>query len=323
MITADRAHFSKQAIDRVTQRKNARSSRHFISNASLSADECRRVFDDALALKKVQANAAASEPRKVIGLLFQKTSTRTRCSFEAAITELGHHPMYIDWRTSNFIRASIEDESQVLSRYCSIIIARLNRHEDLLAMAASSNVPVINGMCNRFHPCQALADFMTIQEIFGGFEGLKLAYVGDGNNVCQSLAQLSAIIGVPMRIATPAGFEPDAGVLDGLPYRNCVEMKLSPDQAVAGATIVYTDVWVSIGQEDDSAKKHAAFRGFTVDERLFELADRDAIFMHCLPAHRGEEVSDGVIDHPRSVVYEQAENRKHAQKALLSSIFGF
>jgi ornithine carbamoyltransferase len=205
------------------------------------------------------------------------------------------------------------------------IVARVFAQESLDELAANANVPVINALSDKFHPCQALADFFTLEERFGGLRGLKVAYVGDGNNMCHSLLTIGARAGAHLRVATPGGYEPDATIVAeakrvARETRGKVDILRSPEEAVAGAQAVYTDVWASMGQEAEAAKREIAFAGYQVDEKLFAQAAPDAVFLHCLPAHRGLEVTEGVIDSPRSIIYDQAENRLHVQKAILHSL---
>ncbi|AOW80189.1 ornithine carbamoyltransferase [Halodesulfurarchaeum formicicum] len=248
-------------------------------------------------------------------MLFAKPSTRTRISFESGMTELGGHAIHFAEESSQISRGeSLLDTATVLSRYAGGIMARLFDHETLLELAAGADVPVINGLTDKLHPCQALADGYTLREK-GLLDG-PLAYVGDGNNVAHSLMQLCATLDIPCRIATPDGYEPDADIQERVADAD-VLVTNDPVEAVQGARAVYTDVFVSMG-EDDS--KRADFEGFQVTEELMAETD-DAAFMHCLPAHRGEEVSAAVMDGPNSIVYDQAENRKHVQKAILETVY--
>jgi ornithine carbamoyltransferase len=205
------------------------------------------------------------------------------------------------------------------------IVARVFAQETLEELAVNANVPVINALSDRYHPCQALADFMTLEERFGGVRGLKFAYVGDGNNMCHSLLTIGARAGAHIRVATPVGYEPDASIVAeakrvARETRGKIEIFHSPEEAVAGAQAVYTDVWASMGQEEEAARREATFAGYQVNEALFAQAAPDAVFLHCLPAHRGLEVTADVIDSPRSIIYDQAENRLHVQKAILHSL---
>ena len=298
-------------------RRQAVRPRSFVTLDDLDAPALAHVVDQGLAMKRRPADHATALAGKAIALLFQKTSTRTRCSFEAAAREMGAQADYLDWSRSNFVLAELRDEIAVMSRYCDLVVARVDRHDALRTMAAHADVPVVNGLCDRHHPCQAIADVLTLQEYFGtDLRGLRLAYVGDGNNVCRSLVQAATRFGVEVALSSPAGYELDdvtasqGGAL--------VRREADPRAAVAGADVVYTDTWVSMGQEAQLAQRRADFAGWQVDARLMAAAPAHALFMHCLPAHPGLEVTAEVLRSPRSVVLDQAENRKHAQKALLA-----
>jgi len=260
---------------------------------------------------------------RVLTLIFEKPSLRTRVTFETGIANLGGTSIFLDHTSSRMAeREPIRDIARNLERWVQGIVARVFAQESLEELARNANVPVINALSDKFHPCQALADFFTLEERFGGLRGLKFAYVGDGNNMCHSLLVTAARCGVHMRVATPAGYEPEAGVLADArrvarETRGKIEISHSPEEAVSGAQAVYTDVWTSMGQEQESARREVAFAGFQVNEALFAQAARDAVFLHCLPAHRGLEVTAGVIDSSRSIIYDQAENRLHVQKAIL------
>ena len=255
-------------------------------------------------------------------MLFQKTSTRTRMSFETAMTQLGGHAQYLDWRTTNLTLGSLKDEVKCMSRYADIIMARVYKHSDIQAIADASTVPVINGLCDIYHPCQALADLLTIKEKFRKLDGLKLAYIGDGNNVCNSLLIGCAKTNVEISVATPKGYEPLEEIIN---YAKKVSSNVSlfndPKKAVQDANIVYTDTWVSMGMEEEKKKRLEDFKGFIVDSKLMDLSN-NAYFMHCLPAHRGYEVSDEVIDSEKSIVFDQAGNRLFAQKSILLRCLG-
>lgn len=260
---------------------------------------------------------------KALALLFEKPSTRTRVSFDVGMAQLGGTSVYLDPTQLQLGRGeTVEDTARVLSRYLDAIAYRAFEHETMVRLAEASSIPVINALDDLEHPCQALGDLLTIRESKGGFEGLKLAYVGDGNNVCNSLLLASALVGMEMRAACPKGYLPDQGVLEraldvaqkrGAPLR-VVE---DPREAVEGADVVYTDVWVSMGMEEEKQEREGTFRPYQVNETLLRNAAADAVVMHCLPAHRGVEITDDVLDGPRSVVWDQAENRLHVQKALL------
>jgi ornithine carbamoyltransferase len=264
---------------------------------------------------------------RFLALIFEKPSLRTRVTFEAGIASLGAACVFLDHTSSPLgKRESVPDVARNLERWVQGIIARVYAQRTLDELAENASIPVINALSDRFHPCQALSDFFTLEERFGELRGLELAYVGDGNNVCHSLASVGARVGACLRIATPAGYGPDPEVVAeanrvARETGAKIEITHSPEEAVSGAQAVYTDVWASMGQETESAAREAAFRGYQVNERLFSQAAPGAIFMHCLPAHRGLEVTEGVIDSPRSVVFDQAENRLHVQKAILVTLF--
>jgi ornithine carbamoyltransferase len=263
---------------------------------------------------------------RFLALIFEKPSLRTRVTFEAGIASLGGASAFLDHTASHLgAREPIRDVAKCLERWVSGIVARVFAQESLDELAANARVPVINALSDKFHPCQAYADFFTLEERFGGLRGLKLAYVGDGNNMCHSLMAAGARAGAHVRVATPAGYEPNAVLVAeakraARETRGKIEVFRSPEEAVTGAQAVYTDVWASMGQEMESAEREAAFAGYQVSEKLFALAARDAVFLHCLPAHRGLEVSEGMMDSSRSIVFEQAENRLHVQKAILLTL---
>ncbi|MFT4979134.1 MAG: ornithine carbamoyltransferase [Myxococcota bacterium] len=260
---------------------------------------------------------------QTLAMIFQKPSLRTRVSFATGIFQLGGQGIYLAPKDIQLHRGeTIEDTARVLARYVDGVMARVNHHEDLVALAAASSVPVINGLSDLLHPCQVLADLMTIQEVKGTLAGLKVAYIGDGNNMAHSLMVGCAKVGMHIAVAHPEGYAPDAGIVavarqTAEASGASVTLTGSPAEAAAGADIVYTDVWTSMGQEEEQAARRLAFTGYCVDEAVMGHAKPDATFMHCLPAHRGEEVSAAVIDGPRSVVFDQAENRLHAQKAVM------
>ncbi len=262
----------------------------------------------------------------VFVLIFEKPSLRTRVTFETGIANLGGTSTFLDHTAARLSeREPVRDIAKNLERWVQGIVARVFAQETLEELAANANVPVINALSDKYHPCQALADFFTLEERFGGLRGLKFAYVGDGNNMCHSLLTIGARAGAHIRVATPAGYEPDATIVAeskrvAKETRGKIEILRSPEDAVAGAQAVYTDVWASMGQETESAAREKAFAGYQVNEALFAQAAPDAVFLHCLPAHRGLEVSAGVIDSPRSIIYDQAENRLHVQKAVLHTL---
>ena len=260
---------------------------------------------------------------KVLGLLFHKPSVRTRISFEVGMAQLGGQSLYIGpVELQGGKREAPQDVAQVLSRYLDGIVARTFEHCHVEEMAASASIPVINGLSDFTHPCQAVTDLFTIQEAFGRLKDVRLAYVGDGNNVCHALMEACALTGIHLKMATPAGHRPHAGTLQRVQSWSrrsggSVEWTVNPAEAVRGAQVVYTDVWVSMGQEKEKGARRKLFKNYQVNQQLMDRAAPGAFFMHCLPAHRGEEVSDEVMDSRTSIVYDQAENRLHVQKALL------
>jgi ornithine carbamoyltransferase len=263
---------------------------------------------------------------RFLALIFEKPSLRTRVTFEVGISSLGGSSVFLDHTNSRLgQRESIRDVAKTLERCVHGIVARTFLQSALDELAQNARIPVINALSNRFHPCQALSDFFTLEDRFGSLRGLKLAFVGDGNNICHSLLTIGARVGAHLRIATPAGYEPDAAVVTearraARETRAKIEVLRSPEEAVAGALAVYTDVWTSMGQEEEAAERKGVFAPYQVNEALLSLAAPEAVFLHCLPAHRGSEVTDGVIDSPQSIVYDQAENRLHVQKAILSTL---
>ena len=291
-----------------------------------SPAQVRELFQLAADVKARPEKYRMALAGRFLALIFEKPSLRTRVTFEAGIAGLGGSSVFLDHTASHLgDREPIRDVAKCLERWVHGIVARVFAQETLDELASNARVPVINALSDKFHPCQAFTDFFTLEERFGGLRGLKFAYVGDGNNMCHSLLLAGACIGAHMRIATPAGYEADAGLVADAKRiaretRGKVEIFRSPEEAVAGAQAVYTDVWASMGQEKESAAREAAFAGFQVNETLFSMAAPDAVFLHCLPAHRGLEVSDGMMDSPRSIVFEQAENRLHVQKAILLTL---
>jgi ornithine carbamoyltransferase len=283
---------------------------HFLDGTELSAGQLTSLLDRALALKAAPAASRALVERTV-ALLFEKPSTRTRVSFETGVVELGGHPMVLRAGELQLTRGeSLRDTALVLSRHVAAIGLRTGSEEQLTELAEHATVPVINMLSPRHHPCQAIADLMTLREAFGSIEGRVLAYVGDGNNVARSLARVGRLAGVEVRIAAPEGFqlEADAGA----------QRFEDPAEAVAGADAVYTDVWVSMSDDDATAeRRRRALEPYRLDEALLDRAAPHAVALHCLPAHPGEEVSAGVLYGDRQRIWDQAENRRHAQKALL------
>lgn len=298
-------------------------TRHFVTDLDLTAEEQAQVLELALAMKQHPADYRQRLAGKILGMIFTKSSTRTRVSFEAGIIQLGGQAIFLASGNSQLGRGEpISDTGQVLSRYLDILMIRTFAHSDVRGLADSSRVPVINGLCDDYHPCQVLADLMTIQEIKGELQGQQLVYVGDGNNMAHSLMLGSALAGVNVRIICPEGYRPkEAMVAEAtrVGKERGATVEVTGDLgAVEGADVIYTDVWASMGQEDEAKERLQAFAGYEVTADMMRKAKPDAIFLHCLPAHRGEEVAADVIDGPQSRVFDQAENRLHAQKALMT-----
>ena len=302
--------------------------RHFLSLADLTPDELRDLLDLSGRIKADPAAWRDACRGQSLAMVFQKPSLRTRVSFEVGIFELGGQGIYLGPRDIQLHRGeSVADTARVLSRMVHGIMARVFGHDDLLQLAASSSVPVINGLSDLLHPVQVLADLLTMTEHFGALDGRKLAYVGDGNNMTHSLLYGGALMGMRVSVAHPDGYGPDAAVVARalqLAERTGATLEIGQDPvaAVRGADAVYTDTWASMGQEDERELRIAHFDGYQVDARLMREAADGAIFMHCLPAHRGEEVSDEVIEGPQSVVFDEAENRLHVQKAIMVRLMG-
>ena len=297
--------------------------RHLVSIHDWSAAEVSNLLNVAAMVKRNAKDYAEALKGRVLAMIFQKSSTRTRVSFEVGIYQLGGTAIFLSADDIQLGRGeTIADTAKVLSRFVDIIMIRTYDHGDVEALAEHACVPVINGLDDLLHPCQALADLFTIQEKVGGPAGKRVAYVGDGNNMAHSLMYAAAKAGCHINVATPAGYEPDAAVVeaareDAAESGASIGVSTDPREAVKDADVVCTDVWASMGQEAEHRERVAAFAGYQVDAALMEAAGPDALFMHCLPAHRGEEVTAEVIDGPRSIVWDQAENRLHLQKALL------
>ncbi|ABS23058.1 ornithine carbamoyltransferase [Bacillus cytotoxicus] len=299
-------------------------TKHVLTLEELTQEEIISVIKFAIYLKKNKHEPFLKG--KILGLIFDKQSTRTRVSFEAGMMQLGGHGMFLSGKDMQLGRGeSIADTAKVLSKYIDGIMIRTFSHADVEELAKKANIPVINGLTDDHHPCQALADLMTIYEEVRTFKGIKLAYIGDGNNVCHSLLVASAKVGMDMAVATPRGYEPNGRMIQkALEIAEETGAKLeffhAPQLAVAEADFVYTDVWMSMGQEGAQEKK-VIFQPFQINCELVQYAKKTYRFLHCLPAHRGEEVTSEIIDGMHSIVFTQAENRLHAQKALLVSIF--
>ena len=300
-------------------------TRSVLSVTDLSADEIGQTLDLALDTKRGRRTSAELVGKTAL-LIFQKPSLRTRVSFELAVSNLGGRPLYLSPPEVGLgERESPEDVGGVAGRYCDLIVCRTFDQSNLGRLAASSGVPVVNALSDWEHPCQALADLLTIRE-HGGAKGRVLAYVGDGNNVARSLALAAGGEGMHVRLASPAGYELDAASVDAASQRadasgGSIVLLSDPSEAVASADVVYTDTWTSMGQELEATQRLEDFTGYQVNAELIAQASPAAVIMHCLPAHRGEEISDDVLDGPQSVVLDQAENRLHAQQALLAWLF--
>jgi len=307
---APRAAQTARAVDRQV--------RHYLGVDDLSADELQDLLERALELKR-ELRRGEPQPylsNKTAALVFQKPSLRTRVSFEVAMLQLGGHAVYLSPAEIQLgQREGVPDAARVLSRYVDVIVARVFLHSDVAELAKNATVPVINALSDREHPCQILADMLTLYEQRGSLKGMQLAYVGDGNNVANSLAVAAAKLGIDLRFACPDGYEPDPTVLDEAGGR--VELFRDPRDAVRHADAIYTDAWYSMGQESEADLRAPRFKPYQVNDQLLSHASAHAIVMHCLPAHRNQEITDDVLDGPSSVVYDQAENRLHAQKALL------
>ncbi len=293
-------------------------TQHFLTLMDLDKGTLRHLIDRAIELKAIQKSGELFEPFKnrVLGMIFDKSSTRTRVSFETGMVQFGGHAIFLSPRDTQLGRGEpVEDSARVLSRMVDAIMIRTYDHANLERFAEYSDVPVINALTDMYHPCQLLADMQTYHEHRGDISGKTVAYIGDGNNMCHSYMNAARQYGFTLNVAVPEGFDPDAALLKETGH--CVNIFRKPEEAVVGAHLVTTDVWASMGQEEEQAIRAERFTGYQVNDELMALADKEAIFMHCLPAHREEEVSASVIDGPQSVVWDQAENRLHAQKALL------
>jgi ornithine carbamoyltransferase len=304
------------------------SGKHFLTLLDFSPSEVKELLDFSLLLKKYQKEGVPHPflAGKTLAMIFEKSSTRTRVSFEVGMTQLGGSALFLSSKDSQLGRGEpISDTAQVLSRYVDGVMIRTHGHEIIEELATYSTVPVINALTDDFHPCQALADIMTIFEVKGTFRGLKTVYVGDGNNVAHSLLIACAKVGMDVTIATPMGYEPKQWIIQEI-EAICKEtgaqlyVTNDPIEAVQMADVIYTDVWTSMGYEEETAKRLEDFKSFQVNEALMAYAKKDYMFLHCLPAHRGEEVSADVIDGDNSYIFDQAENRLHVQKAILVAL---
>jgi ornithine carbamoyltransferase len=305
--------------------------RDLLSAADLTAAEIERVFATATTLKTefrdARRHAVPPLPGRTIAMLFQKPSLRTRVTFEAGMTQLGGTAIYLPEDTVMGAREAVRDVAHNLERFVDGIVARTGPHEVVLELAAQAAIPVINGLTLREHPCQALADVFTIREHLGSLEGVVVTFVGDGNNVYHSLTLVGAALGMEIRLAHPARYGPDERIVaaaEALAEASGGRLVFGSDprELVDGAAIVYTDAWTSMGQEVEAEARRDAFREYVVDDALLDLAGPDVRAMHCLPAHRGEEITSAVMDGPRSLIFDQSENRLHVQKALLVELLG-
>ena len=302
---------------------NKLANNNFLSSLDISADEIIHILELAKDFKNKRLNIDLN--KKVLGLIFDKSSTRTRVSFQVAMSRLGGTTIDLNPTTSQIGRGEpIKDTARVLSRYCDVIAIRTFNHSDLEEYAKWSTKPVINALTDLEHPCQALADFLTIKEEFHDFRNVVLTFIGDGNNVAHSLILCGALLGVEVRIACPKGFLPNPFVIEKAReiYKtdNLLKIIHDPQIAVNGSNVLYTDVWSSMGEENQKDQKDTKFNGFTINKDLVSRANKDAIILHCLPAYRGKEITDEVIESKNSRIFEQAENRLHVQQALLSCL---
>ena len=303
--------------------------RHFLSIKDWSPEDLGALFELAATVKAQPAPWGETLKGRSVAMIFQKPSTRTRVSFEVGTAQLGGTALFLGAQDIQLHRGeSVADTAGVLSRYVDAIVARVFAHQDILDLARHGTVPVINALSDLLHPCQALADYFTLRERRGEIRGLKVAYIGDGNNMCHALMFGAVKFGCAMSAACPSGYEPNQLIFKsaardaqklGAPVP---EVTNDPMAAVAGADLVYTDVWASMGQEQEAQKRQQDFQGFRVTQEMMSVARPEAVFMHCLPAHRGEEVDAAVIDGPQSVIFDQAENRLHVQKAILLTLLG-
>jgi ornithine carbamoyltransferase len=302
--------------------------RDFTRVADWTGEELERTLDLADELKQQQKRREQHHllPGRTLGMIFQKPSTRTRVSFEVGIAQLGGTGLYLSAGDLQLGRGeTLKDTATVLSRYLDAIMIRTFAQEDVEELARHASIPVINGLTDSAHPCQALADVMTIRERLGRLEGVTVAYLGDGNNVCASLMVAAAKLGLNFRAATPEGYEPSAEAVEiareaATESGTTIELLTDPREAAAGADVLYTDVWTSMGQEEERERRLRDLAGFGIDNELVALANEDAIVLHCLPAHYGEEITEDVLYGPQSAVWDQAENRLHAQKALMALV---
>ena len=304
-------------------KQNKLANKNFLSSLDITTEELIHILKVAKKIKNKELKIEFKD--KVLGLIFDKASTRTRVSFQVAMSRIGGSTIDLNPTTSQIGRGEpIKDTARVLSRYCDVLAIRTFNHSDLEEYAKWSSKPVINALTDLEHPCQALADFLTIQEEFTDLRNVVLTFIGDGNNVANSLILCGALLGVEVRIACPKGHEPNPLVIKKAQQINKLETSLriinDPNLAVKGSNVIYTDVWSSMGEESQKEEKDKKFRGFTVDSNLLKKADKNAIVLHCLPAYRSKEITEDVFESQNSRIFEQAENRLHAQQALLSCL---
>jgi len=296
--------------------------KHFLTLLDIPANDLDRLIQRATELKEMQHRGEIFEPlkNKVMSMIFDKSSTRTRVSFETAMHQFGGHAIFLSPRDTQLGRGEpVGDSARVLSSMVDIIMIRTFSHEMVEAFAANSSVPVINALTDQYHPCQLLADMQAYREHRGSIQGKTVTWIGDGNNMCHSYINAARQFDFKLNIATPAGYEPDANIMKAAGDR--VFLTTKPEEAMEKSDLIATDVWASMGQEEEQKLREKAFSGFQVTSKLMQLANKDAVFTHCLPAHRGEEVTAEVIDGPQGIVWDAAENRLHSQKALLEYLF--
>ena len=301
------------------------NGRDFLSSADISAAQTQALLDLAGQLKRGELQLDLGN--RVLGLIFTKASTRTRVSFQVAMARLGGQTVDLNPQVTQLGRGEpLQDTARVLSRFCDVLAIRTFAQQELVDYAHWASIPVVNALTDLEHPCQALADYLTMQEAFGSLEGLTLSYVGDGNNVAHSLMLCGALLGVNVRVGCPKGYAPSDAVLkqaQQLAAGRCsIEVVHEPQAAVRGAQALYTDVWASMGQEEEKSARERAFKGWCLNDDLVAEADPQAIVLHCLPAYRGLEISESAMEGPQSRIFDQAENRLHAQQALLASLLG-
>lgn len=296
--------------------------RHFLTLLDVNTQELNAILDRAIELKKIQHEGQIYQPYvgKVLGMIFEKSSTRTRVSFESGMIQFGGGAIFLSPRDTQLGRGEpIEDAARVISRMVDMVMIRTFAHQTVERFAAYSKVPVINGLTDGHHPCQLLADLQTFKEHRGDITGKTVSWIGDGNNMCNSYIHAAHLLNFKLRVASPYGFEPDPALLEK--FSHCVEMVKTAEEAAEGSHLLTTDVWASMGQESEQNTRKRRFAPYQISPYLMNLASPDALFMHCLPAHRGEEISEDMLDDPRAVVWDEAENRLHAQKALIEFLF--